>query len=228
MEWINTHFNRIFPRQENIGLGAIPYTFSTPVHRENDDDTIHCYTFNKLDDYAEERFIAEKILSIQKKSPQASIVILIRSRDHLNSITPYLKKADIAYDAIEIEGLVNDPMIRDLLSLTRACLHLADRTAWLACLRAPWCGLTLADLWKISHDSADKTIWEVLQNDTLVQELPIDSQHRLLHFRQVMTVAIQQRYRLSLRSMVEKVWILLYGEYFIHRFLNKKDADQFF
>lgn len=228
VEWINTHFTQIFPRQENIGLGAIPYNFSTPIHSEQDDDAIDCYSFNKGDDYAEERFIAEKIVSIQTKSPQASIAILIRSREHVNSITPFLKKSGIFYDAIEIEGLANDPMIRDLLTLTRACLHLADRTAWLACLRAPWCGLTLKDLWEISHDSADKTIWEVLQNDALLEQLSIDSQYRLFHFRQVMTFAIEQRYRLSLRNMVEKVWKLLYGKDFIKQCLNKKDADQFF
>ena len=42
--------------------------------------------------------------------------------------------------------LQDRPEIIDALALARALLNPQDRVAWLGVLRAPWCGLSLADL----------------------------------------------------------------------------------
>ncbi len=94
---------------------------------------------------------ATKVVEIVRGDPrartrQASIALLVRARSHLVEIAAELQRAGLRPTAVELHALAKRPLISDLLALTRALEHLADRTAWLAVLRAPWCGLTLADL----------------------------------------------------------------------------------
>jgi len=74
------------------------------------------------------------------------IAVLGRTRNSLIPVAEALRKAEIGYRAIELELLRERPEVLDALSLARAMLNPTDRTAWLGVLRAPWCGLSLAEL----------------------------------------------------------------------------------
>ena len=90
------------------------------------------------------------------------IAVLVRNREHLREIVRELRgnrnKAAIPFRAVDIEELEERREVLDLYALTRALQHPADRVAWLAVLRAPWCGLELADLHVLSG-SDDHLQW---------------------------------------------------------------------
>ncbi|MGD0739252.1 MAG: UvrD-helicase domain-containing protein [Terracidiphilus sp.] len=77
---------------------------------------------------------------------QYRIAVLGRARKALVPVAQALREAGIPFRAIKLETLQDRPEIIDVLALTHALLNREDRVAWLGGLRAPWCGLSLADL----------------------------------------------------------------------------------
>lgn len=218
INWINSTFSSLFPIKENMQKGEIKYSHAKAIENFNFNQTsnIECFTFLEKNETHEEKYIINKIQEIKKNNPHDSIAILIRSRDHLKTITPQLQYASIEYQAIEIEKLFHESSIYDLLSLTKACIHLSDRVAWLSCLRAPWCGLKLDDLWLISHEKKTKTIWEQLNNPDIINKLSDEGKKRINNFKNAISFAIEQRQRFPIREIIEKVWRSLNKNYLLY------------
>ena len=74
------------------------------------------------------------------------VAVLARARRSLVPIAAALRQAFIPFRAVDLEALLDRPEIIDALSLARALFNPHDRVAWLGVLRAPWCGLSVADL----------------------------------------------------------------------------------
>ena len=146
VEWFNKIFNDNFPAKDDIALGAISYTPATANQQEKSSEAIYLHQC----DIENVQHEAETIINIIKNSwqqnAQQEIAILVRTRRQLFNIIPYLKQANLQFNAVDIESLNHLPMIQDLTSLTLAMQHFGNRLAWLSILRAPWCGLTLHDL----------------------------------------------------------------------------------
>ena len=151
VDWINECFGLIFPNENDQYLGAIKFSRSSAEQTE----TTHSDVFVRPV-YKEATEIANLILSLQKKHPDKTIAILVRARNHLKSIIKEFRDRKIKFQAEDIDSLTSRPEIMDLLALMRALTSLSDRVAWLSILRAPWCGLSLADLHKICD--ADKIL----------------------------------------------------------------------
>jgi ATP-dependent exoDNAse (exonuclease V) beta subunit len=111
------------------------------------------------------------------------IAVLARARPHLVEILARLRREDIPFRGVKIDLLRDRPEILDLLSLFRALLHPADRIAWLAVLRASWCGLTLPALHAICGDAEnlerDRTIPALIRSHE--DRLDPESRRRAFH-----------------------------------------------
>jgi ATP-dependent exoDNAse (exonuclease V) beta subunit len=157
------------------------------------------------------------------------IAVLVRGRNHLVEIAAALKEADIPVRAINIEALTERQEVLDLTALTRALLHPADRVAGLAVLRAPWCGLTLADLHLLT--GADDAAWKDVSIPRLLAErgalLPNEARQRLRRVQEVLNAAAAQRGRLTTAQLVEKAWRTLGGDVLLRK-EERVNADRFF
>ena len=74
------------------------------------------------------------------------IAVLGRARTALAPIAAALRDAAIPFRAVELENLQDRSEILDAVAVARALANPEDRVAWLGVLRAPWCGLSLAEL----------------------------------------------------------------------------------
>lgn len=231
VDWINTHFSKIFPENTDISLGAVPFKPSLVSKTENTQTSVffHPFIHHHTDEQANS--IADIISATQQQNPENTIAILVRSRNHLFSIIPVLKKNQIPFNAVEIETLSEQTVIQDLSALTRALLHPSDRIAWLAILRAPWCGLTLADLHALTNNSSKKSnkpLWEEILHFHEIKKLTDDGKKRLARFVSIVAPSITQRRRLNLRAWIEGAWLALGGPACLQNKNSLDHAQTFF
>jgi ATP-dependent helicase/nuclease subunit A len=147
------------------------------------------------------------------------VAVLVRSRSHLAHLIPLLRDRPepIPFRAVELDPLSSRQELLDLRSLTRALLHPMDRIAWLAVLRAPWCGLTLTDLHRLT--GSDDPDCKSLSVPALIERhqhlLSPNGQSRLARTAQILRRALDLRWRQSespsFASWIERTWRTLGG-----------------
>jgi ATP-dependent helicase/nuclease subunit A len=167
---------------------------------------------------------AEIVRLIRAAPAQVSIAILVRSRAHLAGVLPALRKAGIAYRATKIEPLKEQQHVMDVLALTRAVLHVGDRVSWLSCLRAPWCGLTLADLAALAEYEPDRTMLDLLSDPVKIAALSSNGRARAVRAQEVLSQAVESVGRLPLRELLERAWFALGGPAALHEKNRREDV----
>jgi ATP-dependent helicase/nuclease subunit A len=216
VDWINTCFQKVFPKHEDSNLGAISYSPSSAVLKESIHPGVvyHPIPYNQ-DSHAisqkEARKISALVKELQSKYPNKSLAVLVRGRTHLTSIIRHFNESNIAFKAEAIDSITDRPAITDLLSLLRALRFPGDRTAWLSILRAPWCGLSLSDIHALVKMNKTTPIWFLLNDSFQVKVLSKDGQKRAQNFLQNIQPFIRGSADQNFRDVLESCWIRLGG-----------------
>ena len=225
--WVNAAFVRVFPAQDQIATGIAAFRASTAVRDTATGQFVRLAPVTVLGPHAEAARVVEILEEERALDPEQSIAVLVQSRKHLEGLRELLRARGWPVHAVEIDTLEEQQAAQDLAGLTRALLHPADRIAWLAVLRAPWCGLRWADLEALCGDT-DEAICDLLRRPDRLDRLSDDGRNRLADVTRVLTRAFDHRHGASLTRWVEKTWRELDGPACLDDEAAEFAAQQFF
>jgi ATP-dependent exoDNAse (exonuclease V) beta subunit len=211
IDWINASFEQVLPPHDDVLRGAVSYAPSTcpPDAGEEGGVVVHAL-FRRSRVFEAARVVA--IVQQRMRADQtARIGIIVQARNHLVNIVAELARHQVAFQATDIDPLAGRPIVLDLLALTRAIAHAADRPAWLAVLRAPWCGLTLAELHALCGDDREATMAHLLGDPARRERCGPAARVRLQRVWAVLEAASLELRRFGLRDAVERAWLALGG-----------------
>ena len=217
VDWVNQTFALAFPAEDDISRGAVSYSPSTPFNPPLEDNAIRLiglfdYPDSRSRARAEAQYVVEQVRHCRSIDPEGSIAILVRNRPHLREILPALRQAGLSWQATDLDPLATRMWVVDLISLARALANPADRIAWLALLRAPWCGLDNADLLTLAGGKQlEVPIWSRIRQLIDEPQLSDSGQRRLQRLYQVLDTTWAHRLRRPLRDSVELCWLKLGG-----------------
>ncbi|HEY1742421.1 MAG TPA: UvrD-helicase domain-containing protein [Granulicella sp.] len=233
----NTDFSRIFPGKEaHLSSEAVdvPFVAATAVRSSTATQGIVWHTTVLEDDSPrdhrdEEAGHVRQIVERWQQTPLPEgrttpwrIAVLARARRHLAPIVAEFQRNEaglipIPFRAVKVEALNERSEVLDVLALTRALLHPADRVAWLAVLHAPWCGLGLADLLALTGEGASATPTDTIPTliDVRAQYLSEEGRARLTRVGPILQTALGESGRGEIGVRVERTWRTLGGDLFL-------------
>src|SRR5262249_19070363 len=144
VEFTNEVFARVFPAADELRSGAVSYRASATAGTGRAVRSVGAIAPATLRLFpqapaAEARAIAEHIAVLRQHDPTGTVAVLVVAHAHAIPIVEALLARGLSPCAVDLVPLRERMIVRDLVQLTRALFDLADRAAWLAVLRAPWC-----------------------------------------------------------------------------------------
>lgn len=225
IDWLNTHLPKVFAAS---GCDLPPFAPFNAARAPGAQQAVSIHAYCKDTRDIEAATVLRLVRHYRARQPVPRIAVLVRSRAHLGQIPAVLLEAGIPVAAADIDALDELPVVNDLMALTRALLQPWDRIAWLALLRAPWCGLTLPSIVALTTDAADLSVWTLLHDHTRCERLPPAEQLRLQRCREVLAEALTLRGRCPLAELVPATWLALRGPACLKDISESRYAERYF
>jgi ATP-dependent exoDNAse (exonuclease V) beta subunit len=212
VEFTNELFAQVFPPVDELRAGGVSYRPSLATRAAGDPlgavspVTLRLYPGGPA---AEARAIAARVAELRRLDAAGTVGVLVVAHAHAVPVIAALEARGLAPLGVDLVALRERLVVRDLVQLTRALHDLADRAAWLAVLRAPWCGARLGTLTALSGANDRELIIEALANpERLTRCDPGDRLH-LERVHGVLSEAIAGRGAQPLASWLEATWLRL-------------------
>ena len=225
IEWVNQTFASVFPTRADPDSGAVPYSASV-AHLGND-GSVAVHALSDKDKRDEAECVAMLTAEAIANKPDHSVAILLRTRGQAAEIFDALRSNGIAYESVDMDLIGERAVVRDLLALCLALRYPHDRLHWLSVLRAPFVGLTLADLHALMHEAGSRAaVIELLQDSERFAAMSTDGQARVKRFLAVIEPAMARAGRGRLMPWVESSWLRLGGPVVCHDAIDANAAEQ--
>jgi hypothetical protein len=238
VDWVNAVFPAVLGAVNDPWRGAVAFAPAVARHPPLVGAAVTFDACTSIDAEAG-RVVAHVRAALAR---DGDVAILARSRGHLAAILPALRAQGISYAAVDLDQLGDRPAVLDLQALTHALVQPADRLAWLAVLRAPWCGLVLADLGALvaaadAHPSrslaalvATAAAATPKRGGPAAARWPLsaDGAARFARTAAILAPALAARGHVPLVARVRGAWLALGGPATVAEPLDLAAADRYF
>ena len=230
----NELFSRVLPQADDLATGAVSYRPSVAAGRPPTEGaapgrarrSIYLRLFPQ-GPASEARAIATHLAELRRVDPARSAAVLVAAHAHAVPIVAALTAEGIPACAVDLVPLRERLIVRDLVQLTRALFDLADRSAWLAVLRAPWCGARLRTLTALSTLNDRELIFEALGDSERLARCEPEDLPRLARLRGVLSESLAERAGTAIVDLLERTWLRL-GASDAYEAHELEDARAFF
>ncbi len=223
VDWFNRVFPAVLPERDDPAASAVSYARAVAAESLHGFGEVVVHPSLGTSRKAEAGTGLGVLQRLIDANPDDSIAVLVRGRTVLPELLSALRSAGLSYAAIDIDRLTDLPEVIEVLALTRAAVHPCDRQAWLAVLRAPWIGLSWADLHALTANDANASVMELLDDAGRLAALSDDGRAALERARPALDALHESRRSGKLRDVVERAWLCLGGPA-IHRSADAIDS----
>ena len=208
----NELFAAVFPATDDLRSGAVAYHPSTAARAAPAALPAVAAVSLALfpdDRGAEAAALAARVAALRAADPAGSVAVLVVAHAHAAPVIEALSARGIGALGVDLVPLAERGIVRDLVSLGRALCDLADRTAWLAVLRAPWCGARLTSLAALSGLNERQLVIEALGDPARLARCAAEDRPRLERLHATLAAALATRGAAPLVAWLEATWLQL-------------------